>query len=452
MRVFSSIRGRATLGAALLFAAALVVAGIALVTVLRTTMVDNVDTTLRLRAADLGALTGSGVAPRDIAIPDDGRSFAQIVFDGDVIASSRNVRGQPPVVVPGGGESLTVRETSGDEEEFRIVTRSADSPIGPVRIVVGASLYDVERTTRVATIALVVGGMLLTGVVGATTWSVVRRSLRPVDSMRRELAEITATNLDRRVPQSASDDEVRRLAEVMNSMLDRLDAETRTQREFTSAASHELRTPITIVRHQLETALTAADPDWDHVAGTVLTENDRMQRLVDDLLLLARRDAGLEPTQTSSLVDLDDLVLEEVGHTRDRPQDVRIDVSEVSAGQVRGDADRLRRVVRNLLDNALRHAATRVVVSVDGDGERVRLRVVDDGAGIPSADRERVFERFVRLDESRSRTDGGSGLGLAIVHDIVESHGGSVVISDAAILGGASFTVSLPDARAPRPE
>jgi signal transduction histidine kinase len=242
MNLSSSVRGRTTILVTLVFALTLIVSGLTLLTVLRRTMLDNIDTALGLRAADLGALVTSGVAPRDITIPDDGTSFAQIILNGDVIASSTNVRGQPPVDTLTDSSQITVRQTSGDEEVFRLAVTEQNSPAGPVTIAVGTTLADMEQTTRVATWTLAITGLALTLLAGAATWVVVRRALRPVDSMRAEVADITVSGLDRRVSQPTTDDEIRLLADTLNDMLVRLESGTRAQRDFVSAASHELRT------------------------------------------------------------------------------------------------------------------------------------------------------------------------------------------------------------------
>jgi signal transduction histidine kinase len=364
-----------------------------------------------------------------------------------VIASSTNVRGQPPVDATDDRSQITVRQTSGDSEVFRLLVTQESSPAGPVTIVVGTTLADLDRTLRVATWALVVGGAALTALAGAATWSVVRRALRPVDSMRSEVAEISVTDLDRRVSQPTTDDEIRMLADTMNDMLDRLEAGTRSQREFVSAASHELRTPIAVIRHTLDVALAAPSPDWTGVAESVLEEDLRMQRLVDDLLVIARQDSGRQ-RERWSLVDIDDIVFEEVGRL---PAGRTVDLSGVSAGQVTGDEDQLRRVVRNLLDNALRHSVETVAIDVASHDGRVTIAFDDDGEGIPDEDRERIFERFVRLDASRSRQHGGSGLGLPIARGLVRGHGGSIEVSSSRRLGGARFVVTLPDARTSTP-
>ncbi len=445
MNLSSSVRGRTTILVTLVFALTLIVSGLTLLTVLRRTMLDNIDTALGLRAADLGALVTSGVAPRDITIPDDGTSFAQIILNGDVIASSSNVRGQPPVDTLTDSSQITVRQTSGDEEVFRLVVTEQNSPAGPVTIAVGTTLVDMEQTTRVATWTLTITGLALTMLAGAATWVVVRRALRPVDSMRAEVADITVSGLDRRVSQPTTDDEIRLLADTLNDMLVRLESGTRAQRDFVSAASHELRTPIAVIRNVLEVAQSTDAPNWREIADSVLEEDIRMERLVDDLLLIARTDAGVSRSEHWTAVDLDDIVFEEA---RRVPSPIQIDVSRVSAGQVNGDVEQLRRVVRNLFDNALRHATQAIEVDLSSVGGRVSVAVDDDGPGVAPEDRTRIFERFVRLDESRTRSDGGTGLGLAIVTELVDSLGGDVHVESSERLGGARFVFTLPDARA----
>ena len=445
MNLSSSVRGRTTILVTLVFALTLIVSGLTLLTVLRRTMLDNIDTALGLRAADLGALVTSGVAPRDITIPDDGTSFAQIILNGDVIASSTNVRGQPPVDMLTDSSQITVRQTSGDEEVFRLVVTEQNSPAGPVTIAVGTTLVDMEQTTRVATWTLTITGLALTMLAGAATWVVVRRALRPVDSMRAEVADITVSGLDRRVSQPTTDDEIRLLADTLNDMLVRLESGTRAQRDFVSAASHELRTPIAVIRNVLEVAQSTDAPNWREIADSVLEEDVRMERLVDDLLLIARTDAGVSRSEHWTAVDLDDIVFEEA---RRVPSPIQIDVSRVSAGQVNGDVEQLRRVVRNLFDNALRHATQAIEVDLSSVGGRVSVAVDDDGPGVAPEDRTRIFERFVRLDESRTRSDGGTGLGLAIVTELVDSLGGDVHVESSERLGGARFVFTLPDARA----
>jgi signal transduction histidine kinase len=294
--------------------------------------------------------------------------------------------------------------------------------------------------------ALIIGLPLLVLLMGGMIWSVIGRALRPVEAIRTEVADIGGGDLHRRVPEPATHDEIGRLAVTMNAMLDRLEASNVAQARFVSDASHELRTPIAVIRHELEVALRSDDDTLlREVAGEVLDEDLRMQRLVDDLLFLARREgrSGAAAERRRALVDLDDVALTEAHRVHTTHT---IDTSHISAGQVRGDADQLGRVVRNLLDNALRHARSRVQVSVSSEHGEVVLHVDDDGDGVAEHDRERIFERFGRADESRARDVGGSGLGLAIVAGLVEEHGATVDVG-ASPLGGARFTVTLTDAR-----
>jgi signal transduction histidine kinase len=233
----------------------------------------------------------------------------------------------------------------------------------------------------------------------------------------------------------------------MNSMLDRLEDANDRQARFVSDASHELRTPIAVIRHELEIALRGDGADWNVVAADVLEEDLRMQRLVDDLLVLARRDASVTPHDltTLPLVDLDDVVLTEAHRVRSSKV---VRTGGVSAGQVRGDADQLSRVVRNLVDNALHHAVSTVEIHLNGVDGTVQLIVDDDGEGVDEADRNTIFERFGRVDESRTRGNGGSGLGLAIVTELVAGHSGTIDVGKSPQLGGARFTITLPDSRA----
>jgi signal transduction histidine kinase len=229
----------------------------------------------------------------------------------------------------------------------------------------------------------------------------------------------------------------------MNALLDRLEASSAQQARFVSDASHELRSPLASVRTRLEVALRQPDAaNWPALASSVLAENARMERMVRDLLFLARADAGVARPPTTT-VDLDDVVLQEIESARTFSP-VPISAAGVSAARVGGHPDHLRRVAANLLDNAQRHAATSVAATVGVEGGDAVIRITDDGPGIAPEDRERVFERFTRLDDARTRNDGGSGLGLALVREIVTDHGGRVSIGRANDGGGTVVEVRLP--------
>jgi signal transduction histidine kinase len=288
--------------------------------------------------------------------------------------------------------------------------------------------------------AMLAGLVPLLAVVGGVTWLVTRRALRPVEGIRGEMAAITAsTDLSRRVPEPATRDEVARLARTTNETLTALEESVERQRRFVADASHELRSPIASLRTQLEVA--AAHPELLDLDGAV-ADTVRLQHLAADLLLLARLDAGEEPL--GKPVALGTLVREDVARRNaEDPGGVAVVAGELADATVAGSRGQLARVLGNLLDNAVRHAAGRVDVRVRRAGAWAVLEVADDGAGVPAADRERIFERFVRLDDARSRDDGGAGLGLAIVRDVVVRHGGSIGVGEAPG-GGALFTVRLP--------
>ena len=262
----------------------------------------------------------------------------------------------------------------------------------------------------------------------------VGRALQPVEAMRAELDVITASSLDRRVPQPATGDELERLADTLNHTLSRLQTSTEATQRFAADAAHELRSPITGVRAAVE--LRAAD---DELLGQALGELDRANRLIDDLLVLAKRQQ-VKPRRED--VDLDDLIRSHLLVARARFADVSFE-EQLTPARIIGDGDALRRVVDNVIENAATHckAAVRITLMPLDDG--YRLQVDDDGPGIPQADRVRVFERFARLDASRSRATGGTGLGLALVAELVADHRGTVTV-DTADLGGARLIIDLP--------
>lgn len=290
-------------------------------------------------------------------------------------------------------------------------------------------------------------GWLLGGAlaIGATSWFgarwLVGRSLRSVDAMRAELDAITATDLARRVDVPDSGDELEALGTSMNHAIARLADAVDAQRRFVSDAAHELRSPLAGTRATLE--LAQRDPQRaDEAIDAALPQIDRTSRLIDDLLALARRDGRAAPRARVSN-DIDDLVRLEIADWRLRHPAIRLDRSNIEPIQSSVDADAIRRVVRNLADNAAAYCDRAVTVSLRRAADRWQLVVDDDGPGIAPADRGRVFERFTRLDEARSHDTGGAGLGLAIVSDIVADHGGTITIADSPA-GGASFRVSVP--------
>ncbi|MEO1059773.1 MAG: HAMP domain-containing sensor histidine kinase [Actinomycetota bacterium] len=268
-------------------------------------------------------------------------------------------------------------------------------------------------------------------------WFLTGRTLRPVALMTDRANRIRSDTLHERLAEPGTDDEIGRLAATLNSMLERLDRGAQQQRRFVSDASHELKSPLTVMVGEAELAAGSRDVERLAEANERVVERGRnLTALIDDLLALARSD---EAAFRRSEVDLDDVVRQQA---RLQPRDV--DTSGVEPVRLDADGAALSRLVRNLLDNAARHANEAVAVTLTADADGAVLVVDDDGPGIAEHERDRVFERFARADEARTRATGGTGLGLAIVQAIAHGHGGTVEISTAPI-GGARFTVRLPD-------
>jgi signal transduction histidine kinase len=443
-----TVRVRTTVAAVVVVGLAMAVGALLLVTVLRGTLTREVRTAAQLRGQDVAELLasdGSGTGP--LAVGEADELLIQVLDEqGRVANASPNAAGMAPVARLGPGESgvveVPVDAPIEDDGAFLAVATGADTPLGRRTVVVARSTEAVEETTAVVIQVLAIGLPLLLAVVAVTTWIVVGRALAPVEAIRTEVDAISAAALHRRVPDPPADDEIGRLARTMNRMLARLEQAQARQRRLVSDASHELRSPVAAIRQHAEVALAhPGRTTAGELAETVLAEDLRLQRLAEDLLLLTRADEQSLALRRRP-VDLDDLVFDEARRLRGAGG-LRIDTTAVSAGRVDGDAAALRRMVRNLADNAARHAGGRLAFSVAERDGTVLLAVDDDGPGIPVADRERVFERFVRLDGARSRDDGGSGLGLAIVAELAAVHGGTVAIASSS-LGGARVEVTLP--------
>jgi signal transduction histidine kinase len=328
----------------------------------------------------------------------------------------------------------------GLEGDARVVAVSAGLPTAPVRVLVARSTADVTQGVHLLRVTLLVAFPLLVILLAAVSWRVTGAALSPVEALRTGAEEITGGARPGRLPVPDSADEIHRLALTLNGMLQRLDTARARQRAFVADAAHELRSPLTNMRTELEVAQRLPDTtDWPGLADDLLTDVDRLSRLVDDLLLLARADdaatrpaaAPTEPVELGQL--LDEVAARYPAVVYRRPA-----VPVLATGE----RDALGRAVANLLDNATRHAESKVELSVRADGAYQQITVADDGPGIPAADRERVFQRFTRLDDGRARDAGGSGLGLAIVRELVRRHGGTVTLSDAE--PGLRVDVRLP--------
>lgn len=445
-RRHAGVRLTTSLAAAAVVAAALVVAGVLLVVLLERSLTSAVQDAAVQRARDIAATVAEdGVEGVGRLDGTSERSVVQIVSGEQVLTSSPDIEGEGALTAlrPREGQvrTQTRRVAVGEDDDYSVVALGARSAEGtPVTVVVAQSLESVETSIQALRSLLLAGVPLLVLLVGGVTFVLAGRTLRPVELIRQRVAGISADQLGQRVPVPSTRDEVGRLAETMNDMLERLDSATASQRRFVSDASHELRSPLATVRTSMEVAQVHPEvTDWAGLTRIVLDETARMQGLVADMLLLARSDErGLQLRRTE--VDLDDLCEQEAA--RLRRAGVRV-ITDIRPVRVIGDPDRLARVLRNLADNAARHATSTVGLRLRADEGNAVLEVDDDGPGIPPAQRERVFERFVRLDESRTRSSGGTGLGLPIVVQIVHAHHGTVSIADAPSRG-ALFRVCLP--------
>ncbi len=447
---FATVRVRTTVFATLVVTAALVAGAILLLVVQQRALVAGLERNARNRATDVAALAKRGALPVTLTAAKEDAAFTQVIGpNGNVLAASKNLRTEGRVLanVPSRSKVLVMSRalTAFDGDHFRIAARQVDTPTGQAIVYAGDRLEPVNDATQHLALVLGIGLPLLVGLVALTTWLVTGRALRPVEAIRSEVSEIREGELHRRVPEPPTHDEVGRLARTMNSMLDRLDDAADRQRRFVSDASHELQSPLTSLRARLEVNLASkSEPQWRTNEQEALVDVTEMQRLVDDLLTLARLDAHLDSPNRVP-VDLDDVVLRETERLRNGAR-VTVDIRRVSAGQVQGDLDQLRRAVRNVLDNAERHANHQVSISVQETASTIEVRIADDGTGVPIEDRERIFERFSRLDDARTRDGVGTGLGLAITREIVEAHHGRITVEDAE--PGACFVLRFPAADA----
>ncbi|MFH9372712.1 ATP-binding protein [Streptomyces anulatus] len=480
-----SVRARAAIGATLVVAVALVAAGLAVLLVLRANLIDQADLQAEVAAREVAGQLATGTPYDELELDDEEDHPVQVTDEeGRVVIVSKDLRavtgtgtsGVTPVPSASAGASPAPGEGDGDDDDsadddedgsrpgrgevssddpdfsdgtatvdgttadYRFAAVEATTPDGvTLTVYAGAPLAAEQEAVNTVRGAMLTGLPLLLVVVAGVTWLVTRRALRPVEGIRREMAAITASeDLARRVPEPGSRDEIAALARTTNETLTVLEASVERQRRFVADASHELRSPIASLRTQLEVA--EAHPELLDLPGAV-ADTVRLQVLAADLLLLARLDAGEKPG--SATVELGALVREEVSQRTGDRIAVSVEVPQGGAFEVNGSRGQLSRVIGNLLDNAQRHAEGSVAVSVAADGRGVRVEVRDDGAGVPEDERERIFERFVRLDDARSRDDGGAGLGLAIARDVASRHGGSLTV-DRAAQGGAAFRLWLP--------
>ncbi|MGD2205017.1 sensor histidine kinase [Microbacterium maritypicum] len=432
-RSWRSVRGRTTLGATVVVAVALLIGAFSFYGVLSASIHGSTERAAEQRLEELTERAGGPGGKSIDALEDE---ILQIIgADGSVRAASEDAReklGSTPLPVDDDPQTTTL-----DGETVLVVSEDIERD---QTLVLAVSMEDDAETLATVATLLAIALPLLLLLVAVTTWSVVGRALRPVELIREEVDGITAERLHQRVPVPETADEVAALATTMNGMLDRLDAAATAQRRFVSDASHELRSPLATIRQHAE--LAQAHPDVTSIgelAEVVSEEGLRLQGIVESLLLLARLDEGASTHDEA--VDLDDIALGEV--RRLRATGIDVDGSGIHAARVHGDPRLLGQLVRNLADNAVRHSRGRVAIGVTPSDGYVFVTIEDDGTGVPAEERERIFERFVRLDEARSRDAGGSGLGLAIARGIAASGHGTLTVDDSR-WGGARFVLTLP--------
>ena len=459
-RLLGSTRARITIVSIVVVGAALVAGGLVLDATLRAGATRALRGSAAAQVGWLESLGSAGSLPKSLPPVDASRLTLVQVVDTDhrVIAASEQLAGMEVEI----GEERGPHEdgegfvNSGRRDDRRSkggpwFVESAPATVNgeAVTLVVYTSFADSERALEAIDGAVGVAVPLLLGLVAVASWVLVGRALRPVERMRQEVDAITAGSLSSRVVEPAVIDEVGRLAITLNSMLGRLQASADRQRRFIADASHELRTPVANVAAALDVARRYPDrADWLEVATDVAAQNQRMARLIDDLLVIARAEHA-DDSRSLRSVSVGQLVSDEIQQLGNDTRTMVHLIEPQPGVELECNAHGLERIIANVLENAIRHAVTRVEVSIEHDADAVTITVVDDGPGVPVDERERIFEPWVRLDQHRARPGGGAGLGLAIVSDLVAAAGGTISVESGS-LGGAAFVVRLPRGGASR--
>ncbi|RMB61354.1 ATP-binding protein [Tessaracoccus antarcticus] len=431
-----SLRLRLTLVTAGLLCLGLILGAVALTAVVSASRISVLDEVALERASTVARLAEEDRLPEPLPVAEPGEIAQVLDGTGLVVESSANASRTLPLLAADQvarlrGDGPATLATAYDDQA-RLVARAATWRGQQVTVVVSLPLRDVEGVLHALRVSLVGVVPTLTVLLALVIWLALGRALAPVEQLRKAAASVAREGGPGALPVPNADDELGALARTLNEMLDRLERAAVRQRSFVEDAAHELRSPISVLRATVEVARSHPDAlSTAELAADLEPEVLRMQSLVDDLLLLAR--LGAAPVQRIPQ-DLGTIVGDGVSAAR-----AGVSVEVRGNGVAYADPSSIGRVVRNLVDNATRHALTRVRVTIS-DG---RVVVEDDGAGIAEQDRERVFERFVRLEEARDREAGGSGLGLAIVREIARDHGGDVVLGESD-LGGLSATLVLP--------
>jgi signal transduction histidine kinase len=444
----AGVRTRSALAAAVVMTLSLTIAGGVLLLVLYRSLESTAQGAAAARAEQISVQLRTD-KPREVdpslLVTDSQVGAVQIVDATGTVLAASNGAPQSPLATPSlsDGQARSVGRVQGPGRSFDywVSARAAAVPGGSVTILVGADREPVESVVTKVAALVAVGSPVIIALVVVGTYRLVGAALGPVEAIRARVASISSTDLAQRVPIPATRDEIAHLAATMNAMLARLERGRAAQHRLVSDASHELRSPLATITAALEMASGRPElMDNELIDESLLPEARRMRQLIEDLLLLARSDEDAMELRRDD-VDVDDLLLAEASRLR-AIGSVHA-VTHIEACRTVGDRAALARVVRNLVDNAVRHASSTVTLDCRPEADHAVITIADDGPGIPVQDRARVFERFVRLDPTRTRSSGGSGLGLSIVEQIVRSHHGTVAVGDAAH-GGAVFTLTLP--------
>ncbi len=432
----TGVRARSVLVAVVVVVVAMLVGGTGLVLALQSSLEQSVEATGRARAAEIvSRITTDGVEATVATLSDQSRTDAvTLVLDaqGAVVGSSR--RGETVALStqrPAVGAYTSVEQdidTLDEGGEWKVVTTALQSSEQTYYVQVAVPIRIQRDTVQTVTVLLLAGTPLLLAAVAVAVWVLVGRALRSVERIRTTVAEIDARALTARLDVPQTRDEIAALAQTMNDLLDRLQASDRAQRAFVSDASHELRSPLATLSTAAELAGRTEDAAVrTRLLDTMNAELARMRELVGNLMTLARAESH-EATTGPVDVDLDDLVDHEARRLRTTS---RLEVqTRIEPLRVRAELTRVAQPLRNLVDNAERHAADRIALTLTRQGDEAVIWVDNDGPEVDPADRERIFERFVRLDVSRSRDAGGSGLGLAIARAGLASQGADVRVAD----------------------
>jgi signal transduction histidine kinase len=449
----STLRTRVTVVASLAITAA-VVLGLLLMYLLQMSAVRRtVDGQLRTYATQIAQSAATGRWPTPLPQSSlDSNAEAQVLApDGRVLAATRTLVGLPAVYRLPADSDAPVRQKAADgviPGEVRVVGLRTTVDGRSVAIITGTSTGLLNQVNSEFVRHLLIGLPIILVLAAAAVWLVVGRALRPVERIRHAVTDITSADLSQRVPEPGTADEIGHLAHTMNDMLTRLDDAAQRQRRFVADASHELRSPLAAIRTTLDVGL--AHPDrapWPTIAERAAQQSTRLEGLIQQLLLLAKADEqqlSAQQQQVDVGALLRDVVADAPAHHLD------IDLDTAPGVETVGNPDHLQRLFRNIFDNAVRYAHRRVLITARSIVDGVRVEIDDDGPGIPPADRDRVFNRFVRLDRSRERSTGTTGLGLAIAHEIAVAHHGHIAIADNPT-GGARVVVTLPTASSGEP-